>query len=125
MVPRAGTKTLYTVFGRELQRGRAISWDELMHTYGSTHRLAAVLVIFLSCFLCLDRGQHGLECGWGVMLQRMVAALEIFGWGQYMLAHLFHEMHEAVFHERKTMAAGVYVLQIWAWEHLPVCRPIF
>ena len=42
-----------------------------------------------------------------------------------MLAHLFHEMHEIVFHERKTMAARVYVLQIWAWEHLPVCRPIF
>ena len=59
------------------------------------------------------------------MLQRMVEAPEIFGWGQCMLAHLLHEMYEVVFHERKTMVAGVYILQIWAWEHLPVCRPIF
>ena len=83
-----------------------------MHTYGPTHRLASVLAIFLSYFLCPDRGQHGLEYGWGVMLQRMIEALEIFGWGQCMLAHLFHEIHEVVFHERKTMVAGVYVLQI-------------
>ena len=96
-----------------------------MHTYGPTHRLALVLAIFLSYFLFPERGQHELECGWGVMLQRMVDAPEIFGWGQCMLAHMFHEMHEVVFHERKTMVARVYVLQIWAWEHLLVCRPIF
>ena len=109
-VPRVGTVTLSIVFGRELQRGRAISWDELMHTYGPTYRLASVLAIFLSCFLCPKRGQHGLECGWGVMLQQMVEAPKIFDWGQCMLAHLFHEMHEVVFHERKTMAERVYVL---------------
>ena len=108
--PRAGIATLSTVFGRELQRGRAISWDELMHTYGPTHRLASVLAIFLSYFLCPNRGQHGLECSWGVMLQQMVDAPEIFGWGQCMLAHMFHEMHELVFHEKKTMVVGVYVL---------------
>ena len=45
-VLRAGTAALSVVFGRELQRGRAISWDELMHTYGPTHRLASVLAIF-------------------------------------------------------------------------------
>ena len=33
-VPRVGTEALSIVFGRELQRGRAISWDELMHIYG-------------------------------------------------------------------------------------------
>ena len=41
-----------------------------------------------------------------------------------MLAHLFHEMHEIVFHEKKTMATSIYVLQIWAWDYLPVCRPL-
>ena len=61
-VPRAGTTALSAVFGRDLQRGRAISWDELMHTYGPTHRLASMLVIFLSCFLCPNREQHSLEC---------------------------------------------------------------
>lgn len=111
-VPRAGTKALSIVFEKELQRGQAISCDELMHTYRSTHRLASMLAIFLSYFLCPNRGQHGLECGWGVMLCQMVEAPEIFGWGQCILAHLYHEMHEIVFHEKKTMASGVYVLQI-------------
>ena len=50
-VPRVGTAALSAVFGRELQGVRAISWDELMHTYGLTHRLASVLAIFLSCVL--------------------------------------------------------------------------
>ena len=87
-----------------------MSWDELMHTYGLTHRLTSVLAIFLSCFLFPNIGHHGLECDWGVMLQKMLTSPKIFGWGQCMLAHLFHEMHEVVFHERKTMVARVYVL---------------
>ena len=41
-----------------------------------------------------------------------------------MVAHMFHKMYDIVYHEKKSMAAGVYVLQIWAWEHLPVTRPI-
>ena len=42
-----------------------------------------------------------------------------------MLAHMFFEMHEIVYHEWRSMATGIYVLQVWAWEHLPVTRPIF
>lgn len=105
--------------------GRAIMWDELVHTYGPTHRLASVLGIFISYFLMPNKGQHILECGWGKILQMMLETLERYGWGQCMLAHIYHEMHEIVYHERKSMAVGVYVLRIWAWEHLLVTRPIF
>ena len=42
-----------------------------------------------------------------------------------MLAHMYHEMHEIVYHEKKSIVVKVYVLQIWAWEHLLVMRPIF
>ena len=42
-----------------------------------------------------------------------------------MLAHMFHEMHEILCHEWESMATSIYVLQIWAWEHLLVTRPIF
>lgn len=41
----------------------------------------------------------------GVVLHQMLDALEIFRWGKCMLAHMFHEMHEIVFHGKKTMAA--------------------
>lgn len=43
------------------------------------------------------------------MLQMMLENLERYGWGKCMVAHMYHEMHE-----KKSMATGVYVLQIWA-----------
>lgn len=33
-------------------------------------------------------------------------------------------MHEIVYKEGKSMVVGVLILQVWAWEHLLVCRPI-
>lgn len=124
-VPREGIEALRAIFQRELAIRQAITWDEFVHTYGPRHRLALVLAIFISCFLVPDRGQHGLECGWGVMLRRMLDAPERFGWGECMLTHMFFKIHEIVYHERKSMATGIYVLQVWAWEHLPITRPIF
>ena len=40
-----------------------------------------------------------------------------------MLAHMFHEMHEIMYRERRSMATRVYILHIWAWEHLLVMQP--
>ena len=59
------------------------------------------------------------------MLQRMLDELIHYGWGQCMLAHMYHEMHEIAYRGAKSMAAGVFVLQVWAWEYLPVLSPIF
>ena len=42
-----------------------------------------------------------------------------------MLSHMYHEMHEIEYYERKSMTIGVYVLQIWACKLLLVTRPIF
>lgn len=42
-----------------------------------------------------------------------------------MLTHMFFKMHKIIFHEKKSMATKVYVLKVWAWEHLPITRPIF
>ena len=89
--------------------------------YGQSHRLAVVL----GYFLMPDRGQHGLECDWGRMLQRILDEPIHYGWGQCMLAHMYHEMHEIAYRGAKSMAAGVIVLQVWAREYLPVLRPIF
>ena len=98
-VPRVRTKALWTISQRDLVIGEAITWDELIHTYGPTHRLALVLAIFISYFLVLDKGQYRLQCGWGVMLQWMLDALERFRWGECILAHMYHEMHKIVYHK--------------------------
>jgi hypothetical protein len=41
------------------------------------------------------------------MLQRMIDAPKRFGWGECMLAHMFFEMHEVVYHEWKSIATGI------------------
>lgn len=40
------------------------------------------------------------------------------------MAHIYHEMHEIVYREGKSMAAGALILQVCAWEHFLVCWPI-
>lgn len=64
-MPQVGIEALRAIFQVDLIMGQAITWDELIHTYGPTHRLPMVLGIFISCFLVVDRGQHELECRWG------------------------------------------------------------
>ena len=66
--PQVGTVVLRDIFQDELVIGRPISWDDLIVQYGQQHKLVVVLGCFLSYFLMLDQGQHGLECGWGRML---------------------------------------------------------
>lgn len=58
------------------------------------------------------------------MLERLLTHLVRLGWGSCLLAHMYHEMHEIAYRGVKSMAVGVLVLQIWAWDHIPVCRPI-
>ena len=59
------------------------------------------------------------------MLQRMLDEPIHYDWSQCMLAHMYHEMHEITYQGAKSMAAEVFVLQVWAWEYLPVLRPVF
>ena len=61
-----------TLFQDDTIMGRAIPWEELIRRHGPTHRLPVVLAVFLGCYLMPDHGQHGLECGWGRMLERML-----------------------------------------------------
>lgn len=70
-----------------------------------------------------DRGQQGFQCGWGRMLMRLMESPQKPGWGSYLFALMYHEMHEIVYRDGWSMAIGVYILQVWAWEHLPICQP--
>lgn len=87
-----------------------------MSKYGEQYPLACVLAGMISCFVMSDRGQQGFICGWGRMLERLLTHPMRLGWGSYLLMHMYHEMHEIMYWEGKSMEAGVLVLQIWAWE---------
>lgn len=41
-----------------------------------------------------------------------------------MLAHLYYELHQFVYHGSVGLGCGVTLLQVWAYEHLPVTRLI-
>lgn len=71
-----------------------------------------------------DYQHNGLLMGWAPMVSHLMATPSELGWGQCMMTHMFFEMHEIMYQERKSFSLGSLVLQIWAWEHIPVCRPI-
>lgn len=91
-----------------------------MSRYGAEYPLACNLAVMIGCFVMPDRGQQGFLCGWGRMLERLLTHPLRLGWGSCLLTHMYHEMHELIYHEGKSMAVGVLVLQIWAWEHIPI-----
>lgn len=95
-----------------------------MNRYSKDIPLACILVGFIGCFLMPDRGQQGFLCEWGRMLERLVENPQRLGWGSCILTHMYREMHEIVYREGKRMAVKVLILQVWAWEHLLVCRSI-
>lgn len=103
---------------------RSISRDVMMSKYSEDFPLACILASFIGCFLMPDRGQQGFFFGWGRMLERLIETPQRLGWGSCILAHMYSEMHEIAYREGKSMDAGVLILQVWAWEHLPVCRSI-
>lgn len=72
-----------------------------------------------------DHQQNSLLMGWALMVAHMMVTPSELAWGQCLLAHMFFEMHEVVYHDSKSFAAGALVLQIWAWEHILVLRPVY
>ncbi|XP_059068501.1 protein MAIN-LIKE 2-like [Cryptomeria japonica] len=122
--PQVGTTTLHMVFQDDSLILRSISQDDLMSRYGGRFPIACVLARLIGCFVMLDRGQQGFLCGWGRILEMLISQSRRLGWGSCLLAHMYHEMHEIAYQDAKSMAARVLILHIWAWEHIPVCKPM-
>ncbi|XP_059075326.1 protein MAIN-LIKE 1-like [Cryptomeria japonica] len=119
-----GILALRCIFHKETILERAITWDVMMARYSEQFSLACVLAGIIGCFVMPNRGQQGFLCGWARMLERLLTLPERLGWGSCLLAYMYHKMHEVAYRDGKSMAARVLVLQIWAWEHIPVCRSI-
>lgn len=86
--------------------------------------LPSVLVGLICGFLCPDRRSKGLLVGWGSVLEDMVTQRHQFAWGSAILAHLYKDLHEVVYLSYESLSAGVTLLQVWAWEHIPIARPL-
>ena len=42
-----------------------------------------------------------------------------------MPIYMYHEMHKITYREAKSMTIGVFILQVWTWDHFPMMRPIY
>lgn len=47
-----------------------------------------------------------------------------FAWGPCVLSHLYQDLHEVAYRGVGSLGVGITLLHIWAWEHLPVTRPV-
>lgn len=48
----------------------------------------------------------------------------MYAWGSVLLASLYHDMHEAVYREGKSIKERVALLHIWAYKYIALLRPI-
>lgn len=58
------------------------------------------------------------------MLEDMVRQGHGFAWGSCMLAHLYRELHQVVYLGYTSLSTRVTLLQVWAWDYIPVSRPL-
>ncbi|PKU75461.1 Serine/threonine-protein phosphatase 7 long form like [Dendrobium catenatum] len=58
-------------------------------------------------------------------LMEDIAIFRTYSFGGVVLAHLYREQFEETRSKRANIAWCIYLLQIWAWEHLHVGRPQF
>lgn len=86
--------------------------------------LLVVLGGVISGFLCPDRVTRGLVVGWGGTLETLVTQNTRYARGPCVLAHLYYELHQFVYHGSVELGCGVTLLQVLAYENLPITRLI-
>lgn len=84
----------------------------------------SVLTSFIGGVLCPYHRLKRLAVRWGLVLEYLVMKGRRFSWGSYMLAHLYKELHQVVYLECMSLLVGVTLIQVWAWEHIVVTRPL-
>lgn len=71
-----------------------------------------------------NRWGKGFNPGWGLSWEGMIRRDIMYAQGSILLSSLYHDMHEAVYREGKSIRVGVTLLHIWAYENIAVLRPI-
>ncbi|XP_059065566.1 protein MAIN-LIKE 1-like [Cryptomeria japonica] len=117
-----GTEALRCIFQDDTVCSYEIPWQEFLDLDYAP--LPSVLAGFIGGFLCPDRRSKGFSVGWGLVLEEMVTQDRRFAWGSTMLAHLYRGLHEVVYLGYGSLSAGMTLLQVWCWEHIPAARPL-
>ncbi|XP_065620383.1 serine/threonine-protein phosphatase 7 long form homolog [Quercus suber] len=70
-----------------------------------------------------NKSQSKLHCCFLNLLDDFGKAGE-YSWGSATLAFLYKELCIAAIQKSMEIAGPVFILQLWAWEHLPYLTPI-
>lgn len=100
----------------------SVAWEDISDLY---EPLQDVLSGIVGRLLCIYWRSHVLAVGWGQVIERMASEGTRHVWGSCVLDHLYRDLHEVVYHEITSLGEGITLLHIWAWEHLPITRPMY
>lgn len=92
--------------------------------YNSRHVQVVVIGGVISEFICPSRMKYGLDIGWSRSLEMLMTQSTGFAWVPYVFAHLYYELHQFVYLNRCSLECGLILLQVWAYEHIAVTRPV-
>lgn len=81
---------------------RHISWDRLMDDFGRDFPVPYIMASIIAQDLINDRSQKGFPLGWGRLLVDLVAHPHRMAWGPTILADMYHELHEIIYHDSRT-----------------------
>ncbi|PKU70711.1 Serine/threonine-protein phosphatase 7 long form like [Dendrobium catenatum] len=84
----------------------------------------AYIFFILGCHLLPDTSGSEIHLQYLTIMEDLVV-FNTYSLGGAILAHLYRELGEATQPSRANIAGCIHLLQIWAWEHLHVGRPIW
>ena len=70
-----------------------------------------------------NKSQSRLHCYFLKLLDDFGVAGE-YSWGSATIAFLYKELCTASIQKTTEIAGPIFILQLWAWEHLPYLTPI-
>ncbi|KAI0499649.1 hypothetical protein KFK09_017857 [Dendrobium nobile] len=81
------------------------------------------ILFILGCHLLPDTSGSEIHLQYLTIMEDL-AVFSTYSLGGAILAHLYRELGEATRPSRANIAGCIHLLQIWAWEHLHVGRPL-
>ncbi|XP_057458929.1 protein MAIN-LIKE 2-like [Lotus japonicus] len=82
----------------------------------------AFILRLIGTFLLPDHSGSHVPLRYLLLIENLAMA-STYSWGSAVLATLYHELCHATGYERQEIDGCTYLLQIWAWERIPMTAP--
>ncbi|XP_057432696.1 serine/threonine-protein phosphatase 7 long form homolog [Lotus japonicus] len=82
----------------------------------------AFILRLIGTFLLPDHSGSHVPLRYLLLIENLAMA-STYSWGSAVLATLYHELCHATSYERQEIGGCTYLLQIWAWERIPMTAP--